>query len=68
MNIHAVACGCKEGFCHENCEPITECVNFIARKGNILVKKCNEHLGHTWHFDGVCMRCCLKKGEAPWKK
>ncbi len=67
MNIYAIACGCKKNFCHENCDPITECVNFIARNGNVEVKKCEVHESHTWHYEDECMKCWHKKGEAPWK-
>ncbi len=57
MDIFAGPCRCKEDYCHENCDPIKECVNFIARKGNVQVLKCDKHKGHTWHFNGVCMKC-----------
>ncbi len=60
MNIYAVACECKEGYCKEQADPVEHCVNFIARKGTVEVLKCDQHKSHTWHFDGVCMKCEAK--------
>ncbi len=61
MDISAVACDCKKDYCCEFVDPIKECINLIARRGEVKTLKCDKHVGYTWHFNGVCLKCEIAK-------
>jgi hypothetical protein len=56
-SIYATGCNCKE-FCVEFVDRMETCVDYIARNAEVMTKHCEScGSGHTWHRDGVCMKC-----------
>lgn len=64
-SISAEGCDCPDDTCAHLCEPASQCVDRLARQGEVALRHCVRCAGasgggptmKTWHLDGKCM-CC----------
>lgn len=63
--IHADGCTCSdlaEDGHYRDCRELADgppfsCVHRMARYGKVITAPCRCTTGHSWHFNGTCLRC-----------
>lgn len=55
INLTNSPCTCPTGQCAAFVEPDTDCIN--RRAGVVKTTYCVQCAAHTWHEDGICLKC-----------